>query len=240
MNTLVETAVPRDPLLSLPQLSRNPPEFVPTGRFTHKRMDMMDIDKSTHLQPEEKKLFKYILAVNNTAFTWGNDERGIFQRDWFSDYKFAVGDHKLWFFKNIPIPPAHKEAYIKLIEDKIDPGVYEPSQSLYCLRWFCVAKKHGKFQLVHNMQPLIGVSIQDPGQPPVLDEFVESFAGHLIITAFNMYSGYGARTLHAESCYLTLWESPYGPLQHTCLPQGYTNAVAVYQATMNKILEQEI
>jgi hypothetical protein len=34
MNTLVETAVPEDPLISLPQLSKNPPEFVPTGHFT--------------------------------------------------------------------------------------------------------------------------------------------------------------------------------------------------------------
>jgi hypothetical protein len=203
-------------------------------------MDMMEIDKSMHLQPEEKKLFKHILAVNNTAFTWGNDEQGIFWCDWFSDYKFAVVDHKPWFFKNNPIPPAHTEAYMKLIKDKIDAGVYEPSQSSYCSRWFCVAKKNGKFRLVHNMQPLNGVSIRDAGQPPVLDEFVESFAGHLIFTALDMYPGYDTRTLHPESRYLTAWESPYGPLQHTCLPQGYTNAVTVYQATMNKILEQEI
>jgi hypothetical protein len=240
MNTLVETAVPEDPALTLPPLSSTPPDFTPTGRFTEERMKMMDIDKNTHLWPEEKKLFKHILVLNEKAFAWGDDERGIFRRDWFSDYKFAVVDHKPWFFKNIPIPPAYKEAYMKLIKEKIDAGVYEPSQSSYRSRWFCVAKKNGKFRLVHDMQPLNAVSIRDAGQPPVLDEFVESFAGHLIFTALDMYSGYDARTLHPESRYLTAWESPYGPLQHTCLPQGYTNAVAVYQAIMNKILELEI
>jgi hypothetical protein len=71
-------------------------------------MDMMEIDKSTHLQPEEKKLFKHILAVNNTVFAWGNDEQGIFWQDWFSNYKFAVVDHKPWFYTNVPVPPAHK------------------------------------------------------------------------------------------------------------------------------------
>jgi hypothetical protein len=90
------------------------------------------------------------------------------------------------------------------------------------------------------MQPLNVVSIRNAGQLPVTDEFVESFAGHLIFTALDMYSGYNARTLHPESCYLTAWESSSGPLLHTCLPQEYTNVVAVYQATMNKILELEI
>jgi hypothetical protein len=90
------------------------------------------------------------------------------------------------------------------------------------------------------MQPLNAVSIQDAGQLPVIDEFVQSFAGHLMFTALGIYSGYNAGTLHPESRHLTAWESSNGPLQHTCLQQEYTNAVAVYQATMNKILELEI
>jgi hypothetical protein len=64
--------------LMLPPISKTPPDFVPTGRFTEEQMKMLDIDKNTHLWPKEKKSFKHILALNKKASARGDDEPGIF------------------------------------------------------------------------------------------------------------------------------------------------------------------
>jgi hypothetical protein len=57
--------------------------------------------------------------------------RGYFEGTGSLITKFAVVDHKLRFVENIPIPPVYKEAYMKLIKEKIDAGIYKPSQSSY-------------------------------------------------------------------------------------------------------------
>lgn len=52
--------------------------------------------------------------------------------------------------------------------------------------------------------------------------------------------GYDERELARESRPLTTFETPLGRLQLTRLPQGATNSVAVYQAQMMWILQDEI
>lgn len=72
-------------------------------------------------------------------------------------------------------------------------GVYEPSQSSYRSRWFCVLKKSGKLRIVHDLQPLNKVTIREAGLPPNLDDFVEPFAGCQCYTVFDLYWGFDAR-----------------------------------------------
>ena len=52
--------------------------------------------------------------------------------------------------------------------------------------------------------------------------------------------GYDERELAYESRPLTTFETPLGRFQLTRLPQGATNSVAVYQAQMMWILQDEI
>jgi hypothetical protein len=47
-----------------------------------------------------------------------------------------------------------RDKVIKLLKEKMAAGVYEPSQSSYRSKWFCVAKKNGKLRIVHDLQPL--------------------------------------------------------------------------------------
>ncbi|KIJ68866.1 hypothetical protein HYDPIDRAFT_53995, partial [Hydnomerulius pinastri MD-312] len=92
--------------------------------------------------------------------------------------------------KNIPIPPGICQAVIEVLKLKIAAGVYEHSQSAYRSRWFCVVKKNGKLWIVHDLQPLNRVTICDAGLPPILDEFVEPFAGAQCYTVFDLFWGF--------------------------------------------------
>ncbi|KAI0026811.1 hypothetical protein K488DRAFT_75056 [Vararia minispora EC-137] len=58
--------IPRDPLLTLPSLSPNPPEFTPTGWLTAENVSKLKLNSDGFLWPEEEKLFYHILALNQT------------------------------------------------------------------------------------------------------------------------------------------------------------------------------
>jgi RNase H-like domain found in reverse transcriptase len=127
-----------------------------------------------------------------------------------------------------------------LLKMKIEAGVLEHCQSPYRSHWFCVLKKDGKLRIVYNLQQLNSITIRDAGLPPIVDSFVEPFAGHQCYTVMDMCSGFDARTLHPDSRDLTAVSTPLGLLRLTCLPQGFTNSPAEFQKCMQFILKDEI
>lgn len=157
-----------DPLAEMPKLSTKPPDFVPTGRYTEERRDKIDkIHGEDFLLPEERKLMHHFMMEQELGFAWDDSERGSFREDFFPPVDMPVIPHKPWVLKNIPIPPGLYPQVCKVIKTKIDAGVYEPSNSAYRSRWFCVLKKDGvSLRLVHSLEPLNEVTIAHSGVPP--------------------------------------------------------------------------
>jgi hypothetical protein len=236
----VRRTIPRDPLATLEPLPRLPPEFVPTQRLTQERIDELKVNYNGFLQPEEEKLFKHILILNEKTLPFEEQDRGTLSKEYFSDYIMPTVPHIPWEFKNIPIPPGIREKVIEMLQSKIRAGVYEPSQSSYRCKWFCVLKKNGSLRFIHDLQPLNKVSIRDAGLLPVLDEFVEPFAGRQCYTSFDLFWGYDARIVDPISRDLTAFYTPLGLLRLTCLPMGYTNSPAEFQTCMTFIIADEI
>ena len=99
-----------------------------------------------------------------------DSERGKFCEDMFPLIEMPVVEHIPWALKNIPIPPGLYGEVCKIIKTKLDAGVYEPSNSSYQSRWFCVVKKDKKsLRLVHSLEPLNQVTIAHSGLPPATD-----------------------------------------------------------------------
>ena len=236
----VKRQFPHDPLTNLSILPFKPPEFSPTAKVTMERMSSLKLEANTDLLPEEKKLLQHILVVNERSIAFDELERGTFRRDYFSDYKMPVVDHVPWQEKNMQLPKGYEERIMKLLKEKKDAGVYENAQSSYRSRWFWVEKKNGDLRLVHDLQKLNGISIRDAGVPPILDEFVESYAGRSVYTVLDMYWGFHARMLHEDSRDMTAFQTPLGELRIVSLPMGYTNSPAEFQACMMFILQHEV
>ena len=231
---------PSDPLEYLPKLPQKAPTFVPTPKITTERMEKLALDQNPDLLPKERKLLQHVLALNERSIAFAEEERGTFRRDYFSDYQMPVMEHEPWKEKNIPLPPGYREEILRLLKEKIDAGVYEPAQSSYRSRWFCVAKKNGDLRIVHDLQQLNSVSVMDAGVPPILDEFVETFAGRTVYTVLDMYWGFYARIVDAKSRDMTTFQTPLGELRIASLPMGYTNSPAEFQACMMFILQHEV
>jgi hypothetical protein len=93
---------------------------------------------------------------------------------------------------------------------------------------------------VHDLQALNAVTIRDAGGPPILDDFVEPFAGRQCYTVFDLFWGFDARKVHPDSRDLTAFATPLGLLRLTSMPMGYTNSPAEFQKCMVFILRDEI
>jgi len=231
---------PNDPLENLPPLPRRPPTFVPTAKLSQERMDSIKVNSTGFLWPEEEKLFQHIMKLNEETLAFIQTDRGTFKKSYFTDYIIPTVPHIPWSQKNIPIPPGIKNDVLALLKEKIDAGVYEPSQSSYRSRWFCVPKKNGKLRIVHDLQLLNSITIRDAGLPPIVDDFVEPFAGRQCYTVFDLFWGFDGRKIHPESRDLTAFYTPLGLLRITSLPMGFTNSPAEFQKCMTFILQHEI
>jgi hypothetical protein len=149
----IERHIHGDPLADMPKLNPNPPPFVPTGRYTTERRDLLDAAHSgDFLWPAERALMHDFMCLHNGAFAWQDSERGRFRTDFFPPIDIPVTPHTPWIQRNIPIPPGIYDEVCKIIRTKIEAGVYEPSNSSYRSRWFCVVKKDGtSLRLVHSV-----------------------------------------------------------------------------------------
>src|SRR5271169_1769572 len=231
-----------DPLAEMPKLSTNPPDFVPTGRYTEERKDQFDkVYKEDFLLEEEKKLMHHFMMEQSEGFAWDDSECGRFREDFFPPVEIPVVPHKPWVLKNIPIPPGLYPEICKIIKTKLDAGVYERSNSSYRSRWFCVIKKDGKnLRLVHSLEPLNEVTIAHSGVPPATELLAAQFAGRACGGMFDLYVGYDERTLAESSRDLTTFQSPFGALRLVTLPMGWCNSVPIFHEDVTFILQEEI
>ena len=127
-----------------------------------------------------------------------------------------------------------------MIQSKIDSGVHEPSNSSYQSKWFCVAKKNGSVWIVHDLQPLNTVTIQDAATLPYIRHFAEQSAGQLIYTMMDLFVGFDHQALADESHDLTIFQTLLETFHLTILPQGWTDLPTVFQNDIAFILQHEI
>jgi hypothetical protein len=230
-----------DPLAGLPTLPTNPPIFVPGARYTQERKDATNLNKTGFLWPEEEKLAHETIRLQEDTFAWEETEKGHFSDEYFDPIIFPVTEHTPWQFKNIPIPPGKRDEIIRIVRDKMAAGVYEDSNSSYRSRWFAVLKKDGKsLRLVHDLQPLNAVTIQDRASPQSPETYAESFGGRACYGILDLFISFDQRILDPASRDLTTFQTPLGAKRLTCIPMGYTNAPAIMQGDMSHILRDEI
>jgi hypothetical protein len=123
--------LPADPLAGLPPLPSCPPEFSPGTRFTRERAEKLDLDPAKWLWPEELKLVQWLVRAHEHTFAWNASERGRLNETCFLPYKIPRIPHTPWSQRNIPIPPATLGEVVRIIQEKIASGVYEPSTAAY-------------------------------------------------------------------------------------------------------------
>lgn len=206
-------------------------------RLTEERWK--EVVKESLLNEEEAKIANWILLQNEKSLSWNDEEKGMFKEEYIPPYKIPTIEHVPWREKPIPMPPAAAEEITAKIRDKIKAGVYEPSQGSYSSSIFVVKKTDGSYRFVHNMQTLNSITVRDNALPPLLEDYVERFAGLSCVGLLDLYDGYGQYPLHEDSRDLTAFQTAMGPMRLTTVPQGASNSVGVFQRAMNFIINDE-
>ena len=182
----------------------------------------------------------YFMMVHEDGFAWETSERH-FQEDFFPPVDIPVIPHTPWVQQNIPIPPGLYKEVCRLVKDKIDAGVFEPSNSSYRSRWFVVVKKDGKsLRIVQSLEPLNQVTIAHSGVPPFTEQLAEQFTGRACCSMMDLYVGYDECVLAPSSRDYTTFQTPYGTMRLTTLPMGWTNSVPIFHDDVTYILQPEI
>ncbi|KAJ3714033.1 hypothetical protein DFJ43DRAFT_1160928 [Lentinula guzmanii] len=90
-NFCVVRSFPTNPLANLPLLNPNPPDFVPTGRYTQERKDFINtVHDSAFIWPEEMKAIHHLMMLHERAFAWSEEEKGQFNPKYFPPVEFPV------------------------------------------------------------------------------------------------------------------------------------------------------
>ena len=230
-----------DPLAGLPTLNPRPPPFAPCGRYTQERRDNFDaFHKPGFLWDEERALLHHFMVLHQDGFAWNDSERGHFREDFFPPVEIPTIPHKPWRQRNIPIPPGIYDEVCKVIQRKLDAGVFEPSNSSYRSRWFTVPKKDGALRWVESLEELNAVTIAHSGVPPFTEQLAEQFAGRACAGMMDLFVGYDERAIAESSRDLTTFQSPFGALRLTTLPMGWTNSVPIFHDDVTHILRPEM
>jgi hypothetical protein len=95
------------------------------------RADKLDLDPAKWLWPEELKLVRWLIRTHKLTFAWEAAEHGCLDERYFPPYKISTVLHMPWSQHNIPVPPSTINEVMRIIKEKIDSGVYEPSTSSY-------------------------------------------------------------------------------------------------------------
>ena len=231
-----------DPLEGMKDIPKNPPEWKPAGRYTQERREeMVKKHFPAGMTPTEGRILDWIISECDKAFAWEEKERGTFRTDAFPPVRIATVPHTPWREKNRPIAPGLYDRICEMIKAKLDAGVYEPSNSSYTSRWFCVLKKdNSSLRIVHSLEPLNAVTIAHSGVPPATEDLAAKFAGRSVGGTLDLYVGYDERLIHPESRDLTTFQTPFGALRLVTLPMGWTNSVPIFHDDVTFILRPEM
>ena len=167
----------KNPLLTLPTLSAHPPKFSSGLHLTIEWLEDLKLNCYNFLWPEEVKLLTYILKLNESGLAWTEAKKGRFCNDYFGLIKILVIKHIPWVHKNILVPSGILNEVIQTFKDKLTARVYKRSNASYCSHWFCIKKKTSMLHLMHNLQPLNAVAIQNARVPPLVNQLIKGMAG---------------------------------------------------------------
>ena len=132
-----------------------------------------------------------------------------------------------------PLNPDQKENLIEQIEERLEQGVIEPSESPWASLLIPMKKKDGQTRWVTDLRELNKQTVKDSYLLKNIQEILHSLQG---ATVFSSLDGCGAN--HAvriepgtQSC--TAFFRPFSTFQYYCMPFGLANAGSVYSRMLD-------
>ncbi|GBG70500.1 hypothetical protein CBR_g6628 [Chara braunii] len=93
------------------------------------------------------------------------------------------------------------------------------------------------FRWVQDLQRLNAVTVRDARGLPNADQLPKACAGRSIVSLIDLYSGYDQFPVYPADRPITSMHTPRGLVHMNVAPQGWTNAVAMVQRSMIRVMQ---
>ena len=135
------------------------------------------------------------------------------------------------------IPPPQLDEVHAHLKMMLDAGVIRPSNSPWCNAVVLVRKKDGSFCSCIDFRRLNALTVKDSHPLPHICETLESLAGVVHYSTFNMNSGFWQVPMDEESKqYTTFTLGSMGLYECESMPFGLCNALPTFQRLMQNCL----
>ncbi|GBG63092.1 hypothetical protein CBR_g36579 [Chara braunii] len=169
------------------------------------------IGEPDFLSPQERALMVGLMKKRHLAYAFNDDKRGRLDVDKIPMIRIHTVPHEPWNLRGARYPNPYEE---KMVVDYLD----------------------GKMR-THDLQRSNVVTVQDAGGLPNADALSESCAGRPIISLIDLYSGYDQFPDYPPDRPVTAMHTPRGLIHMNVAPQGWTNAVAMVQRHMIRVMQ---
>ena len=123
------------------------------------------------------------------------------------------------------------------VEEMLELGVIEPSNSEWCSPVVIVFKKDGSLRICIDFRKLNSISEFNAYPMPRIDDLLEKIGAAKYITTLDLCKGYWQVPLEEACRPYTAFQTPAGLFQFTVMPFGLHGAPATFQRLMDRVLQ---
>ena len=135
------------------------------------------------------------------------------------------------------LPHAFRETVRKEIDELLEKGITEPSNSDWSAPIVLVQKKDGTLRLCVDYRRLNSVSEMDAYSMPRVDELIDQLGDAKYISTLDLTRGYWQVPVEKAARHKTAFSTPFGLYQFNVMPFGLQGAPATFQRLMDKVLQ---
>ena len=186
-----------------------------------------------HLPEEDRASLKALLISYADVFALDSSELGTTQ---LVTHSIDTGQHLPIRQQVRRTPFALRKKVDELVEEMLDQGVVEPSESPWASPIVLVQKKDGGVRFCVDYRKLNQITKLDEFPLPRIDDTLDLLAGSCHFSALDLASGYWQVAMDPESKEKTAFTTYAGLYQFKKMPFGLVNAPATFQRLMEVVL----